>query len=906
MKKNSSMFKKAIASVTVAAMSVSLLSTSADAFTGFTGDYERSERLPQPSSRHEFAADELGVVNFETTWGDKAANIASMDKYIEEADAKGTKILLFPEMCVTGYVSSSNPDSEEYKMAVENAEELDGPTAKHFAEIADEEDMWIIYGAPQTIEGDDDHAYNSAFICSPEGEVTAYQKITPVEGAWCVAGDTPVIIDAGEYGKLGISICYDTYSTPEIERYYAAMGCNLLLNPTATGGNWAMNNVAGWEEYYKLRLESIASREGFTVMSSDLVGMDGNTLFPGGSIIMGSGPKYYAGAKDADGTTNTEAEIIVGEEGLLTNVVALTASSGSTCSNQDFNPEMYVDLYAEAAAAMTASGGALRYQPTTTDGPKTAVVNMTGYWGNKTKTVAKMKEYIEEAHDEGVEMIVFPETVLSGYGYVSPEEDPFYHKFGVSMQVATAETIPGATTNDLSTLAQEYGMYIIFGMTEKDEAGPIYDETNNGSLEGKVEKVYNSAAILYPNGKIDSYQKIHRAGYESRWSVCGSNPKMIDTEWGKIGIDICRDGHFYPELGRYYAAMGCTMFVHPTATTGNAWYRSTRIASYTDRDGMAAVTCNLLGGDGIYTAPGDEKYDPTDDEANFDGEGNFIGGSEIPDTINNQNAVADDPYWDSHNWTGSGGVFNSTSFIATMGSTSDQTPAPRVNYNNTGAFSEGFAERGNTSPLGLEIADMNLRGTGFSRTSQTFNPELFSKMYDKLATLYRGGYTSVYGEDAVNDFVTIDLTVDDETTPTPTATTDDEATPTPTTEASATPVPTVTPSVSPSVSPTTPTTPAVKASTKNATTKIKAAKPKVTVKKGKKATLKFTVTAKTKSKKTTDKMTVSIKNKKIVSVTKKSLKKGSASITVKGKKKGSTTVTVKVGKKSAKVTVKVK
>ena len=94
--------------------------------------------------------------------------------------------------------------------------------------------------------------------------------------------------------------------------------------------------------------------------------------------------------------------------------------------------------------------------------------------------------------------------------------------------------------------------------------------------------------------------------------------------------------------------------------------------------------------------------------------------------------------------------------------------------------------------------------------------------------------------------------------------------------------------------------------TKNACTKVKAKKAKVTVKKGKKATLKFTVTAKNKKAKTTDKMKVSVKNKKIVTVSKKKLSKGSATVTVKGKKKGSTKVTVKIGKKSAKVTVKVK
>ena len=96
-------------------------------------------------------------------------------------------------------------------------------------------------------------------------------------------------------------------------------------------------------------------------------------------------------------------------------------------------------------------------------------------------------------------------------------------------------------------------MYIIFGMTEKDEAGTIKD---NG-----VEKVYNSAAILYPNGKIDSYQKIHRAGQENKWSVTGKTPKIIETKWGKIGVDICRDGHFFIlNLDVIMQQWGCTMF----------------------------------------------------------------------------------------------------------------------------------------------------------------------------------------------------------------------------------------------------------------------------------------------------------------------------------------------------------
>ena len=155
---NKKRFLKKFAAFTTAAM----LAVSA-AVPAYATDWSRYERLEQPEKSWQFAENELGVVNFTPVWGNKEANIQNMVQYIEEARQKGVKILLFPEMCVTGYVSADDPDSELYKMAVENAEALDGPTAKTFAELSDKYDMWIIYGATQTVEGDSEHAYNSAF-----------------------------------------------------------------------------------------------------------------------------------------------------------------------------------------------------------------------------------------------------------------------------------------------------------------------------------------------------------------------------------------------------------------------------------------------------------------------------------------------------------------------------------------------------------------------------------------------------------------------------------------------------------------------------------------------------------------------------------------------------------------------
>ena len=206
-------------------------------------------------------------------------------------------------------------------------------------------------------------------------------------------------------------------------------------------------------------------------------------------------------------------------------------------------------------------------------------------------------------------------------------------------------------------------------------------------------------------------------------------------------------------------------------------------------------------------------------------------------------------------------------------------------------------------------------------TVEGFESEKAAKTYTQIAdkdaevedTVNAGEYGNVeYTVSTVENIANPDASVAPSQTPAATDNGSTNPTQSPATTdkgnttASQSPAPTLTPSQTPAASVQPSQKPVVKKTTKNACTKVKAKKAKVTVKKGKKATLKFAVTAKNKKAKTTDKMTVSVKNKKIVTVSKKKLSKGSATVTVKGKKKGSTKVTVKIGKKSAKVTVKVK
>lgn len=173
---------------------------------------------------------------------------------------------------------------------------------------------------------------------------------------------------------------------------------------------------------------------------------------------------------------------------------------------------------------------------------KIGVVNFESCWGDKEKNLEHILEYCHQAGKQGANLLVFPETALSGY------DTDVEHKREEMMHTMLAETIPGPSTEKIAQLAKEYNMYIVFGMPEKA------DDT-----------VYNSAAIIEPDGKTTSYRKIHLPFDEASWATPGNDPHLIETPWGPIGISICYDTYCFPELIRYYRAKGARLTLNVTA-----------------------------------------------------------------------------------------------------------------------------------------------------------------------------------------------------------------------------------------------------------------------------------------------------------------------------------------------------
>ena len=175
----------------------------------------------------------ISVVTFHPVWGDKASNLRRIEEYIECAYRKGSQIVIFPEMSLTGYDDEADKPFKE-KMQYKLAETVPGPSTLEVAELTKKLGMYVIFGMPIRDDKNPDIIYNGLAIFSPKGLEGAYHKmhLPSPEPNWATRGDKPFILHS-EWGPIGCAICYDNYAFPELTRYYVAKGCRLLINSTA-------------------------------------------------------------------------------------------------------------------------------------------------------------------------------------------------------------------------------------------------------------------------------------------------------------------------------------------------------------------------------------------------------------------------------------------------------------------------------------------------------------------------------------------------------------------------------------------------------------------------------------------------------------------------------------------------
>ncbi|MCS6800371.1 MAG: nitrilase-related carbon-nitrogen hydrolase [Chloroflexota bacterium] len=149
----------------------------------------------------------------------------------------------------------------------------------------------------------------------------------------------------------------------------------------------------------------------------------------------------------------------------------------------------------------------------------------------------------EEAAEDAA-LVVFPECTLSGYVIESREE-----------AARAAISVPGPEIEQVAALCRELALYTVVGF-----------------LEAAGDRLYNSAALIGPEGLVGLYRKAHlpRVGVD-RYVDPGDLPFTVhQTAIGKIGMLICYDLSF-PEAIRCLALDGMEVLAHPTNSPTGTW-----------------------------------------------------------------------------------------------------------------------------------------------------------------------------------------------------------------------------------------------------------------------------------------------------------------------------------------------
>ncbi len=165
---------------------------------------------------------------------DKAANVATAMRMIDEAAATGARLVTLPE--IWPYLG---PDSGNYA----NAEAIPGPLTDELAAKARQHGIWLHAGSLLERSGEDGRLLNTTVVFAPDGSLAArYSKIhmydvvldgvaTYMESATVTPGEEIATVEIDGW-TVGLAICYDL-RFPELFRILALQGAEAIVLPAA-------------------------------------------------------------------------------------------------------------------------------------------------------------------------------------------------------------------------------------------------------------------------------------------------------------------------------------------------------------------------------------------------------------------------------------------------------------------------------------------------------------------------------------------------------------------------------------------------------------------------------------------------------------------------------------------------
>jgi len=170
-------------------------------------------------------------VQFQHQPGDKSANLKVVREHTAKAAAEGANLVVFPEMCITGYWHLRDFPRGDLEALAEPVP--DGETTQALLTLAKEHELTV--GAGLIEAGDDGRLFNTYVVAMPDGRTAKHRKLHTFINQHMDSGDDYTVFELPDGTKAGILICYDC-NLGENVRITALKGAEVLLAPHQTGG----------------------------------------------------------------------------------------------------------------------------------------------------------------------------------------------------------------------------------------------------------------------------------------------------------------------------------------------------------------------------------------------------------------------------------------------------------------------------------------------------------------------------------------------------------------------------------------------------------------------------------------------------------------------------------------------
>jgi len=252
----------------------------------------------------------------------KKENLRKIQEVTLTANKQGADIVIFPEMCLTGYVVRDR--------LYELAETIPGPTTNKLESLTRETGMHIVIGMPELSERTRATLFNTAVFIGPKGLIGTYHKrYLPThsvfeEKRYFRPGYQTAVFDT-QIGKAGLCICYDLFF-PEVTRLTRLTGAQLIICISAS--------PAVRRSYFETLTAARALENTAYLAYVNLVGIEDGLQFWGGSRLISPTGDILAKAK------YDEEDIVMCEVDFRD----LRAAETSVPTLRDLRPELFEEL----------------------------------------------------------------------------------------------------------------------------------------------------------------------------------------------------------------------------------------------------------------------------------------------------------------------------------------------------------------------------------------------------------------------------------------------------------------------------------------------------------------------------------------------------------------------------------